>query len=47
VVRIEGTLDEMGEECALVLIDVTQEKKQLEGWNLSLALSRSEQNPEL
>jgi PAS domain-containing protein len=30
VVRIEGTLDEMGEECALVLIDVTQEKKQLE-----------------
>ena len=28
-VRIEGTLDELGEECALVLIDVTQEKKRM------------------
>lgn len=27
IVRIDGTLDELGEECALVLIDVTREKK--------------------
>lgn len=29
VVRIDATLDEMGEECRLVLIDVTQEKKRV------------------
>jgi hypothetical protein len=27
VVRIDATLDDMGEECRLVLIDVTEEKK--------------------
>ncbi len=29
VVRIDGTLDESGEECCLVMIDVTEEKKQV------------------
>ncbi|WP_396432343.1 helix-turn-helix domain-containing protein [Limnohabitans sp.] len=29
VVRIDATLDEMGEECRLVMIDVTEDKKQM------------------
>eukprot|EP01031_Cornospumella_fuschlensis_P026003 gene26003-31400_t len=29
IVRIDGTLDDLGEECALVLIDVTREKKRM------------------
>ncbi|WP_233254774.1 helix-turn-helix domain-containing protein [Limnohabitans sp. T6-5] len=29
MVRIDGTLDESGEECSLVMIDVTEERKQL------------------
>jgi len=42
VVRIDATLDEMGEECRLMLIDVTQEK------NLAAqALARERQQQEL
>ncbi|MEK7344574.1 MAG: helix-turn-helix domain-containing protein [Pseudomonadota bacterium] len=42
VVRIDATLDEMGEECRLVLIDVTQEKKLA-----AQALERERQQQEL
>jgi hypothetical protein len=40
VVRIDATLDDVGDECRLVMIDVTQEKRQVA---LELARERQQQ----